>query len=359
MGKLFNRDLPTANAFDPILSRMKASGDGANSGIACNFRHDHRVSSARQIEFDDPALPPGSTATDLNRLVLRYYETKVQQPEGPDTAFLRDSNKANWVYGAAEVPPAIPGHKDLVSCLDLTRLHEVWKAARDNYRLPYFCGGRDLYPANEMEDSKEVELWHERRIPPGDAAQVTKHMSELLAALAKHVNEKNFHHPVWATFWDDYKPLISANANTWLSLVGVGRCFSPRRWLALLRYPVRDAGCLVRPTVLDAGWNPIHFPSPPNAVVRNGGHPINLTPANSAPLIPEFIHVQFPFELRHWEATKTPEWEDWGGMIARTEDLLPPKQMVRFCRGVHHEQLVRHRAAGYGREVTDWMPDPY
>src|SRR5580658_4692210 len=147
MGNLFDRPLPPDSPFDPLLDQMKHSGDPAHAAIACNYRHDHRVGRDRQEEFDTPSLPAAAGIDAFERMVKKYYEDHVQQPEGPKTAFLRDSNAGNWVYGAATSRPPFPGHKQLVTCLDLTGLHEVFLAARDTYRMPYFCDLTDSYPA--------------------------------------------------------------------------------------------------------------------------------------------------------------------------------------------------------------------
>ena len=302
-------------------------------------------------------MPAAAGIDAFERMVKKYYEDHVQQPEGPKTAFLRDSNAGNWVYGAATSRPPFPGHKQLVTCLDLTGLHEVFLAARDTYRMPYFCDLTDSYPANANQTSDAVYEWHETRMPRGDAGRVREHIRQLLGALAQHIAQKNFHHPIWATFWEDYRPLAaSSHANTWLALVGVAKCFWPRRWLALMRYQVDEVGTLVRPTVLDAGWYAIHFPSPPQAHNTAGGHPVNLVSKPNPPLLCEFIHVQIKFTVQHWEATKTPGWESTGGMVAATGDMAEPLDMIHETRQAHYELLAS--ADNYGPEVKIWMPDP-
>lgn len=355
MGNLFYRSLPPGSPFDPVLDGMRGSGDPAYSAIATNFRCDHRVSKDRQGEFDTPPLWAGADMSAFERMVRQYYEAHVQKPEGPGTAFLRDSNRGNWVYGSAAPPPPFPGHKKLVSCLDLTGLHRVCLAARDTYALPYFCDP-DPYPTLSIETSDDVYEWHGRRLSLiGDPENVREHIRQLLSALDRHIEQRNYHHPVWATFWDDYRPLASSRASTWLALVGVAKCFWPRRWLALLCYRVDEVGTLVRPTVLDAGWYAIHFPSPPQAPPTTGGHPVNLDPSPGSPLLREFIHAQTGFKIGHWDATKTAEREVTGGMVAATEYLEEPADMVRGARKAHHSSL----AGEYGSEIRIWMPDPY
>jgi hypothetical protein len=118
---------------------------------------------------------------------------------------------------------------------------------------------------------------------------------------------------------------------------------SGQRWLVLLCYTVEEAGNLVRPTQLDAGWCAHHFPSPPQAKLRKGGHPMDLHEAEQIhkPLS-EFIHQQIEHKITHWTAA--------GEMLEQTSG--PTMDRLREQRIMHHRRLIRE----YKEGVARWMP---
>lgn len=137
-------------------------------------------------------------------------------------------------------------------------------------------------------------------------------------------------------------PHIADGPERWVSALGVYKPVHPR-WFLLLKYTVREAGTVARPTQLDAGWGAYHFPSPPRAPLPLGGHPMDLRlspPATS--VLPEFVHKQIRHTLRHWS--------DGGRHIGRTS--APSGGTLVAVRLTHHELLTRV----YGPSVVVGMP---
>jgi hypothetical protein len=153
--------------------------------------------------------------------------------------------------------------------------------------------------------------------------------------------------PSWVTTWEDLAPFLDQSPEIWCEGLGVPKQ-EPSRWLMVLRYTVGEAGTLVRPTFLDAGWAAFHFPSPPQAVLITGGHPMDLRPIDSASpaerLSREFIHSEIQHRIEHWI--------DAGRRVMRTS--RPTSVSLLDRRRHHHGRLVDT----YGGVVGEWMPRP-
>lgn len=116
------------------------------------------------------------------------------------------------------------------------------------------------------------------------------------------------------------------------------------RWVMPLRYKVREAGTIARPTQLDADWYAYHFPSPPQTPLAMGGHPMDLGSPKAAQLLPEYIHKQIGHKIDHWI--------DSGKKIGKTTQAVTAN--LADMRRAHHELLVSR----HGPDVLGWMPDP-
>jgi len=162
----------------------------------------------------------------------------------------------------------------------------------------------------------------------------------------KH-NEAHPFQPSWCTTWADFEPFLKDGAHRWAELVGLSgyRSTTPH-WIIVLKYRVRDAGMVCRPTQLDAGWSECHFPSPPCAEPRRGGHAMDLAATTAfGGLLPEYIHAGIPHPIDHFD--------DAGALCKTWQPPGPGGLEAR--RSAHHARL----AAEYGLgPVLGWMPDP-
>jgi hypothetical protein len=140
--------------------------------------------------------------------------------------------------------------------------------------------------------------------------------------------------------WAAFKGFESELPERWLQVLGAKQK-EAECWIVLLTYPVAMAGTIVRPTQLDAGWNAYHFPSPPQAQVELGGHPMDLFPMeNLGSPMSEYIHRQID------------HYPDHIMRIGRTSASLSGS--LSHQREAHHRLLERH----YGSGIRDWMDSP-
>jgi len=103
-------------------------------------------------------------------------------------------------------------------------------------------------------------------------------------------------HGVWAGRWQELEAHAETNASTWMSAMGV-RTPTDASLCLLLRYDAVEVHPLVRPTILEAGWYPEHFPSPEatswcaqGSCAPTGGHPMCIHGTATLPLRAEYVH---------------------------------------------------------------------
>ena len=332
MDKLFNRKIDGTPADEALTVAL--GGGEASRAIARNYQIDHRVTDERGANWLRDF--PFTTDVECFQKANHYYDSRIRDAVQP--AFLAPDNQANIVYGGPN-PPLLPPNLELVCCLDLTGLHIVLKRLTDDFRLPYFTGIADPYPSSKSEMDAAVYGWHGKRMEGLSEQQKKDHLTAILDGLKIYTLSGNPFHPVWATLRSKFEPYLQQDRPaTWPALVGVKKCFDGNRWLALLKYPVSRSLTLFRPTVLDAGTYMYHFPSPPDAPLFRGGHPMNLFAARLCPPRPEYIHQQIIFDADDW----------WPGWIGSTT-ALPIRPLVEM-RNVHTRVLVGQ----YGESVRPW-----
>jgi hypothetical protein len=146
--------------------------------------------------------------------------------------------------------------------------------------------------------------------------------------------------PTWTASWHDLEPHLNEDSHRWLEIMGMVRITYPR-WLLVLKYRARETGTLLRPTMLDAGWDSggYHFPSPPELSPPHGGRTMDL---GMAVTIPEYIHQEMSHTLRHWQD---------GGRRAKATSRAVMGDFLSQRR--RHRQLLRKL---YG-STTGWMPE--
>src|SRR4029077_447694 len=136
----------------------------------------------------------------------------------------------------------------------------------------------------------------------GIPEKISAFVEQTLKVIGAKLDKDEPFNPTWAVLWNDLEMSLDNPPEQWLEVLGVPKQESGR-WLVALRYTVGEAGTLARPTLLDAGWNAYHFPSPPQAPPRYGGHPMNLGDHVQAKRLPwEYVHSQISFNIAHWVA---------------------------------------------------------
>lgn len=328
---VFGRDSRTPHPYASALHEWLASSDYHYRALARNVMHDHRVSARREQIFESSMAYP-RTARELEKAIVTYFETRVRTRPLPDYVFA-GFNFDNFVTNAAAHLQLIHRDVSLVRVLDITGLHTVFQWAKNRLH-PVFA----VYPTAW----NEVITWLDAHIgPPNDVGQIDQFIETILEVLNSYRLVQPFQ-PTWATAWAGFERFATENPDVWAECLGMKKTTAPR-WLILLRYTVREAGTIARPSQLDAGWYSYHFPSPPQAPLASGGHPMDLrAPADRVGLLPEFIHKQISHSIEHFRRA--------GSRMGRTTSVN--NNALNIQREYHLELLTK----SYGSSVRRWMP---
>ena len=335
---LFGRS--EANPYRDILDAWWGLTDDelAYAAMARNLAFDHRVSKERAEKFDRHGNRP-RTSDALRGVIDHYFEKCVRTREMPDY-LLRRFNRDNIVIGAGEKLPAFSKDLKLVRVLDLTGLQPLFMWANQPRKRKKQW--RALLTSLLDKRSGDWDSRLSDQLTGKPSGQIEEFIETVLDMLNTSRRDVPYQ-PTWATMWSDFEHHVMHGPDRWLQVLGMAK--PPGRWLVLLRYTVREAGTLVRPTQLDVGWQEYHFPSPPDAPLEVGGHPMDLRALRRAkPLRREFIHKQIDHPLRHWT--------DTGGELGRT--IVPNTEGLDRQRIAHYELLKRV----YGPGVARWMDSP-
>ncbi|MFM9959867.1 MAG: hypothetical protein ACKV2Q_01425 [Planctomycetaceae bacterium] len=296
-----------------------------------NLMHDHRVTPTREAAFDRFVVQRPVTTAVLQQAIVDYFHAKVRDRKRPDYVYAA-VNDANLLTGTATGRHSINKDVQLVRVLDLNGLGQVFTWAKLR-KEKWFTSFPDSY------DERMVATWLDARMQGRPILRVDAFVGAILAAMNAYRRVKPYQ-PTWATTHEAFATHVAEGPDRWLEVLGMTRPTSPR-WLILLKYPIREAGTLCRPTQLDAGWYAYHFPSPPQTPLEVGGHAMDLrTSPSAASLLPEFIHSQIDHELRHKIN------------IGRTTRVNAGA--LADQRQYHHQLL----AAEYGPGVYTWMSNP-
>lgn len=335
---VFGRHHGGKHPYHNALQEWRGAGGSAREqaeagAMTCNVRYDSRVSPARESHFDRVCGAPRD-GSQLRDALGVYHHDHVRSRRMPDflDAHLNSSNILGGI------------HKDieLGRVLVLNGLRHVFEWARDarldGFKRYFDSGGAGAGP------------WLDRVLAPrGTRAEWVERMLDLVN---RHARQAPYQ-PTWCTAWRELEPHLGGGPDAWVGVVGLperglpdasGR--APGRWAIVLKYAVRRANRLCRPTILDAGWESYHFPSPPHMARAAGGHAMDVRPSVPDPvLVREYIHEQIDHTLDDWSAA--------GRLCERTSGAAPA--LLPRVRKRHH-QLLRER---YGALVVDaWMPDP-
>ncbi len=343
----FGRIDDLGRAYDAALIEWGASGAGdacERGAMMCNFRHDHRVSLARASHFDATSGRPRSGAA-LKSALDTYFLNHVRRPRGPGDVwkppdFLEDTlNGDNMLKECNR-------DIELGTVLDLNRLNGPLQWARSEG----ITGFKD-YP-DKGSSPRQRQEWLAERL--GAERERGDWIGRILAVAHKSSDARSLlrppFHPTWCTLWENLEPHLGGPADEWAGVLGVSLNHEVDaqgvvpHWLIVLRYRVGDAGVLCRPTLLDVGWSPYHFPSPPSLPPVEGGRAMDIRPTpHGALTLPEFIHAQIPLAPRYWTAA--------GSQCQATSGRAPAN--VCELRQRHHDLLAAEHGADF---IRSWMP---
>jgi hypothetical protein len=333
MPPIFGRNIPNPHPYDTAIADWRSTSDSTFLAIARNLMHDHRVSPTREEWFDRHTDHP-RTASQLSRALVDYFEDRIRTRLLPDYVY-EAANRLNILSGTSSGSHVLHKDLDLIRVLDLNGLRIVFQFAKAE-------GISAFRSFPSVPTDANVHSWLDSRLDGQSTRTITTFVRSTLGAMNEYRHRHPFQ-PTWATAWKAFEPHAPLGANRWLEVLGVSKPDFPR-WVIALRYPVREAGTVARPTQLDAGWSCYHFPSPPQALLQAGGHPMDARVHPSmGDLIPEFIHKQIDHDVSHWQAT--------GELCERTTSAIGGD--LGHLREAHHELLLRT----YGADVLSWMPE--
>lgn len=301
--------MSVAHPYDHALSTWQHSGNITKMAIACNIRHDHRVSREREGCFDDFCQQPRN-ANDLEKAISKYFLTKVRTRRYPHFVY-NEINGCNLIGGHPKLAQPLL-HKDrmLLRIIDLNGLVVPYRSLLDKRfrRQSWTIALRSYYKIprklSKEEEQAWVDAWLTDMLDHNDEGRRRSCVVAVLALLRK-LHDASAFQPTWATTFDAFEPHAltpqgKPNPDRWVQIMGMGRN-SPRHWYIALAYTVAEAGTLARPTQLDGGWYEYHFPSPDSTPPEFGGiaMDLRLSPA-PAVLLPEYIHKEIEHTEDHW-----------------------------------------------------------
>lgn len=336
LNQVFGRSTPSSPLL-PTVQGLAGSSDVSERAVAINLACDHRVSVEREQKFVTFAGSIASTR-DLRDAIVDYHTECVQTRDRPDYVYSR-LNGGNLIRTRGVTRDGtVNGDRMLIRLLDLNGLGMVyrWGAASKARRAPWFryLAGR----GTSLVSPAQIEAWLDAQLARRSTVNVA-FIHAILALLTEYGVAYPFQ-PVWVSTRDDFTPHLTGGPDSWAQVFGVRK--GTGRWLILLAYRARDAGTIARPTQLDGGWYDAHYPSPPNAPLGIGGHPMHLGSSVSATLIPEYIHRQIRVLPQYWDGV--------GRLVGKTVSSAPVNLEVQRLR--HHTRL----AVTYGSGVAAWMP---
>lgn len=319
--------------YDHALDEMHANGGPMQKALATNMRWDRRLKKKREKQFDRLMLKPRSAA-DLAQAITSYFARYVNTLIGP--AFWWSENSRNVVYDGTPNPKHLPGGTEVGTILDITGLLPVIKTAG----TMGLVRPSDLPGFNRAWDEAK---WNNFLEPLIGGASHAVWVGRILRILNAYRLRRPYQ-PIWCATWKTLEPIIEHEPPArWLEVLGVDKSTYPR-WLVVLKYEVRHAQTLVRPTQLESPWERgcYHFPSPPNLIVTEGGRTMDLgDPARPARVtLPEYVHKQIDVE---------PAWYHKNGQAVRSTPTFP----VGTLRDIHRNLLKMSCFAD-----DAWMPDP-
>ena len=289
--------------YDAVTIAMITDADDGTSTIGWNLFHDPRITDSRFTKFSNEVASAGHTIDDAATMqdgLSSYYRRCVHFTKTPDF-LVRGLNLFNY-HGRPGPLPLLHGSKLLTSVFNLALPDDIYREAKSDGLREFQSFGRKKYPtaapptAAQWLDDKLASL---RRPAEAFTDRVALSKHPFVVALLWFLNQRRVRYPfqpTWATLWDRFDAREWDDPLRWQSLLGVRRSDTDT-WLLLLRYPVREAGTLLRPTQLDAGWYPEHFPASLSATT---GHAMDLDAARRiCPPMPEFIHQQIDHLPEH------------------------------------------------------------
>ncbi|MSQ48185.1 MAG: hypothetical protein EXR78_07325 [Deltaproteobacteria bacterium] len=325
---VFGRTTPgTPHSCENALKNCLEHPVDEYQAIAVNLMYDARVSTEREKVFLDFAGPLRD-AEELEEGLKKYFLTKIRNQKKPHYDHKDNSN--NFLTN-------LPIADDLIRLLDLNMLGPVFSWARGRFGSSPFSSFPKLLTEETIREWLDGQLKLDSQQKEVPRSKQREFVNSVLDMLTFHQKEVGPFNPAWVTTWAAFAPYREENPERWGHVVGVEN--RPSHWIIVLKYRKDQDTHLVRPTQLDAGWSPHHFPSPPQAWC---GHPMDLHISSPVTvLLPEYIHSQIPYSHEYL-------W-DWNRIEETASGSLRQQRKAPY-------QLLSTVYAP--EEIQAWMPQP-
>lgn len=350
MPRIFDRDNDEFAIYETKLLDAKESGNDELRAIAINLECDHRVSIEREVEFRQYfELFDG----DLEKSLYQYCDEKVVNAETP---LFCQPCIANYEDGDYNFCEGFDRNLQLATVLTFHKLLSKIKG------LDYLSIESELWDTGLVEarnNSIEFGLWLDKHLLNEDGSPKDSQSDEVKSFIraifelfnfglfddAGNYNENTRIKPFWVTDWNKFSGYTNADVDRWNQVVGVWRQY--KTWQIVITYPVSAVDILYRPTQLDGGFYPQHFPPPRDVSSAMGGFTMDWGTADDT-LLPEFIHKQIKLEYEYWENA--------GCLIGKTNQLPCD---LRTARLTHYEKLKSRTEEFDSSKLFEWMPSPF
>ena len=302
MPKVFDKDDPTLiSIYDEALITWESSGDEEKISMAVNLRCDHRVTNMREQQFRDYFLKKN----DLREALDDYVRHSVKLSTSPHFCEPWCDNLVADCL-SDEYCENFKAPKDLATVISLNGLSHPIKDTYPNlvHIMPEWKDLIDVETQASDEHSDQTpgknkfDKWLDSNLKDKTTEQIETFLSKIFKVLNHRLTvEHKRYNPVWVTTWDDFDMYTKLSADRWNQVVGVPR--DTPTWQIVLRYPSSKVPCLYRPSQLDGGYYPQHFPTPRVAAMADGGRTMDLDASVTKPLN-EYIHKQINLDIQYW-----------------------------------------------------------
>jgi hypothetical protein len=340
-------DRHSLHRYDDELRSMTASAAEETSALAKNLVYDNRVSEAREHSFDKFVDKPCGSGAVLRGL-SDYYRARVQTEEHPD--YLDpETNGDNLVERdlvlRRRTPARLPGHDALPAIkpnwimarvIDLNSLTPLFQWALSR-REPAWTDC--LHRFVSIRDDEGMSHWLDGKLAGAKDSAKERFVAGVLNIMNAHFLETRHASPTYVMPWTAFEQIAFLGAERWLETAGEPR-LPHAQWVMLLGYSVAEAGDLVRPTQLDAAWDPYRCPPHRYAPVISGGHPVDFGCVSMfEPPIPQYIHQPILHDVEQWKRL--------GRRLARSAPM--EKKLVARDLSKRRERHYRRMELNYGR----------
>jgi hypothetical protein len=334
---LFCRPIPPPHdKFADAVYQLARSPKEQLRAIGLNLIYDHRVSESRANHFVSFVLKQAGSAKPTEQSILnglRDYRREFVA-KSPELSFDEGRDKSlNYIEQTTDLVHVCNVTSKLIRISNYTFGNPEIGNALTRLRL----GKRGLNSPIAVDEELRPKFASDN----GRSSFVDGFL-DLLNVYSKIVPWN----PIWLADWPAFDLTVGETVpSSWTESVGLP-CAPAVEWVMVVRYPASAMKRLYRPTQLEAGDFPYHFPSPPCAECKVGGHPMNMGNPASGRLLSEFIHTEIPFANRNWKEA---------GLRLGSTPLNRKYDVLMTYRRRHYELLTD----SYGFEpVHSWMHDP-